>query len=435
MHRMDLFTPKSDTASPLADRMRPVTFDDVIGQDHLTGEKGLLRKACEGGLLYPFVLWGPPGTGKTTLANIVAKQSELEFFPFSAVLSGMKEVKDIMARARKIKNISGKATVVFIDEIHRFNKAQQDAFLPYVERGDIILLGATTENPSFEIRSALLSRLQVYITHPLDHEAIALVLDRAIAKDPWIGSLNIDIPTETRALIAEKNPGDARSALTLLETALSTHTDTTLLPKHVLSVMQKPDMYYDKDGEQHYNIISALHKSMRNSDVDAALYWLARMLEAGEDPLYVARRLIRFASEDVGLASPQALSMAVAAKDTVHFIGMPEGKLALAQLVVYLSTAPKSNAVYKAYKAIEKDIAQGHVYPVPLQIRNAPTKLMRDLDYGKGYQYAHDHQDKITDMDCLPEPLLGRTYYTPTQQGFEKNIEEWLKNWKELKKK
>ncbi|MCB0272084.1 MAG: replication-associated recombination protein A [Bdellovibrionales bacterium] len=432
---MDLFTQDQHTENPLADRMRPTSFGEVMGQEHLTGPEGLLSRMVAHKKFQPFILWGPPGTGKTTVAQIVASLAGFEFFYFSAVMSSMKEVKQIMQRAQKIKEISGKPTIVFIDEIHRFNKAQQDAFLPYVEHGHILLIGATTENPSFEVRGALLSRLQVFTLEPLHKEHIIKVLERAIAKDKWIQDQNTLISQDVIRLIAEKNPGDARSALTLLESAINFSTGSELLVEDVLAVMQKPDMYYDKDGEEHYNIISALHKSMRNSDTQAALYWLARMLEAGEDPLFVARRMIRFASEDIGMADPNALVFANAVKETVHFIGMPEGKLALAQLAVYLSNAPKSNSIYKAYGKIQKDISEGHVYPVPMHIRNAPTNLMKDLGYGKGYTYAHDTNEKIADMDCLPKELKNKVYFEPTEEGLEKRIKQQMSVWKEKRNK
>lgn len=430
---MDLFSAQTPMFSPLAERMRPTKFSEVIGQDHLVGPDGVLTRAIEQKSLHSFIFWGPPGTGKTTLAKIMATESSLEFIPFSAVLSGIKEVKEVMTRAQRLRELHGKPTVVFVDEIHRFNKSQQDAFLPFVERGDVLLIGATTENPSFEIINALLSRLRVYLVNELAPEQIVKVLQRAIAQDETLKKKGIEAPNDVLEFIANQSHGDARSSLTLLEATVSAAKGYVLNLDDVQRVVHKSLLYYDKNGEEHYNIISALHKSIRNSDEQAALYWLARMLEGGEEPLYIARRLVRFASEDVGLADTHALVFAMAVKDTVDFIGLPECKLALAQLVVYLSAAPKSNAIYTAYSSVEKDLADGHVYPVPLEIRNAPTKLMKELDYGKNYQYAHDSTEKTTDLKCMPDKLKNREYYKPTDQGHEKRIGERIEYWRAIR--
>jgi putative ATPase len=429
---------------PLAERMRPRTLDEIVGQDELVAPGRPLREMIDRDLLQSIILWGPPGTGKTTLARLIADLTRAEFVAFSAVLSGIKEVKDVMAAAEQRRRLTGRRTIVFVDEIHRFNKAQQDAFLPRVEKGDIVLIGATTENPSFEVNAALLSRSKVFVLKPLDEDAIVAILRRTLMDvERGLGRQNAEADDDALRAIARFANGDARAALNLLQLTLAAapqpaspkpgeggagrpRIDRALLEK----TLTHKALLYDKSGEEHYNLMSALHKSMRNSDADASIYWLARMLEAGEDPKYVARRLIRFASEDVGNADPQALAICVAAKDAVHFIGMPEGNTALAQAVLYLATAPKSNAVYMAYNeaadAAKNDIAA----PVPLHIRNAPTKLMKDLEYGKGYKYAHDEPDAIANMDCLPDNLKGREFYRPTDFGFEKEIKKRLAWWK-----
>jgi putative ATPase len=427
-------------AAPLAERMRPRTFDEIVGQEGLLAPGQPLREAIERDLLQSIILWGPPGTGKTTLARIIADTTKARFVSFSAVLSGIKEIRDVMAEAQRIRRTTGRRSIVFIDEIHRFNKAQQDAFLPRVEAGDIVLIGATTENPSFEVNAALLSRSKVFVLHGLSTDQIAGIVTRALA-DPerGLGRLGVAVDADALRVIAAYANGDARSALNLLELTVSAapgadgtrHVDVA----RVEQTIQRRALLYDKSGEEHYNLISALHKSMRNSDPDAAVYWLARMVEAGEDPLYIARRLVRFASEDVGNADPNALTVTVAAKDAVHFMGMPEGNTALAQATIYLATAPKSNAVYEAYSHAAEDAQRDVAEPVPLHLRNAPTRLMKDLAYGKGYKYAHNEAEAIADMSCLPPALEGRKYYDPKERGFEKEIKRRLDGWESIKKK
>jgi putative ATPase len=414
--------------APLADRMRPQTLDEVVGQGHLLDPGKPLRTAIERDQVPSMILWGPPGVGKTTLARIIARMTKSTFVPFSAVLSGIKEIKDIMASAEKGRR-TGRRTIVFVDEIHRFNKAQQDAFLPHVEHGNITLIGATTENPSFEVISALLSRTRVFVLKALTDEDVIPLLRRSVAREKF----NVD-EQSMRAIAALAN-GDARTALNILDLAVQGTPPGQPITKATIEQASQKTLLYDKTGEEHYNIISALHKSLRNSDADAALYWLARMLEAGEDPLYIARRLVRFASEDVGLADARALRIALDAKDAFNFIGLPEGKLALAQCVIYLAAAPKSNSVYTAYGAVVADVENTRNDPVPLHIRNAPTRLMKDLGYGKGYQYAHSLEDKVADMDCLPESLKGRKYFHPQEIGEEAKIKQRLEDVAKKKKK
>jgi len=414
--------------APLADRMRPKSLDEILGQGHLLDPGKPLRTAIERDQVPSMILWGPPGVGKTTLGQIIAKMTKSTFIPFSAVLSGIKEIKDIMAAAEKARRL-GKRTIVFVDEIHRFNKAQQDAFLPHVERGNITLIGATTENPSFEVISALLSRTRVFVLKPLSDEDAATVLKRAVSRE------NFNIDEASIGAIALLANGDARTALNILDLAMQGTPSGQPITRATIEEASQKTFLYDKTGEEHYNIISALHKSLRNSDVDAALYWLARMLEAGEDPLYIARRLVRFASEDIGLADPRALRIALDAKDAFHFIGLPEGKLALAQCVIYLAAAPKSNSVYTAYAEAAGDVENTRNDPVPLHIRNAPTGLMKNLGYGKGYQYAHDLEDKVADMDCLPDSLKGRKYYRPQEIGEEAAIKSRLEEVAKKKRK
>lgn len=424
---------------PLAARLRPRTLSEFAGQTHLLGEGKVLRRLIESDKIGSMIFWGPPGVGKTTLARIIAGRTKANFIDFSAVTSGIKEIKQVMEEAEKGRRFGSK-TILFVDEIHRFNKAQQDAFLPYVEKGSIILIGATTENPSFEVNGALLSRCKVFVLQALKTEELAGLIERALKDRRGFGDQDIDIAPDIINTIAEFANGDARSALSTLEMAvLNGDVDEkgkiTVTRETVEQCTQKKSLLYDKTGEEHYNLISALHKSMRNSDPDAAVYWLARMLEAGEDPLYVARRVTRFASEDIGLADPRALEIAVSAYQACHFIGMPECSVHLTEAVVYMSLAPKSNALYVAYERAKKDALTMLAEPVPLVIRNAPTKLMKELDYGKGYQYAHDTADKLTNMQCLPDSLLGKEYYHPTEEGTEAKFKARLEEIKDWKKK
>ena len=425
-------------SQPLAARLRPETIEEYVGQEHLLGRGRVLRRMIEQDRISSMIFWGPPGVGKTTLAQIIARMTQSAFINFSAVTSGIKEIRVVMEKAEKNRQI-GQRTIVFVDEIHRFNKAQQDAFLPFVEKGSIILIGATTENPSFEVNGALLSRCRVFVLQPLSSDDLTEMLHHALQSPRGFGGQKIEITEDLLRLIANFANGDARSALSTLEMVVlngDLKDDTVVVTKEILEqCISKKSLLYDKNGEEHYNLISALHKSMRNSDPDAAVYWLARMLEAGEDPLYVARRVTRFASEDVGMADPRALEIAVAAYQACHFIGMPECTVHLTEAVVYMSLAPKSNAMEVAYNTARVDALNMIAEPVPLVIRNAPTKLMKNLNYGKGYQYAHDTEDKLTNMQCLPDSLLGRTYYQPTEEGFEARYKERLQQIKEWKRK
>ena len=435
MEQMSLFDDR-EVYNPLASRLRPEDLDGFVGQEHLLGKGKLLRQLIEQDKIPSMIFWGPPGVGKTTLAGIIAHKTHAQFINFSAVTSGIKEIKDVMAQAENSRRM-GIKTVVFVDEIHRFNKAQQDAFLPYVEKGSIILIGATTENPSFEINGALLSRCRVFVLQALTQEDLTNLLKIAIRSEKGLGYLNVDIDDHMLDMIAMFAAGDARTALNTLEMAVTNGeigADKTTVTMEVLKqCIGKKSFLYDKKGEEHYNIISALHKSMRNTDPDAAVYWLARMLEAGEDPLYVARRLIRFASEDIGMADSHALPLAVAAYEACHFLGMPECNVHLSHAVIYLSMAPKSNSAYVAYNAAKEDAQATMAETVPLNIRNAPTKLMEELHYGSGYVYAHDNEQKVARMQCLPDGLLGRTYYHPHGQGDEPEVKKRLdeiKAWK-----
>ena len=439
MEQISLFDDRR-TSGPLADRMRPETLDEYVGQQHLLAEGKILRRMIDSDTVQSMIFWGPPGVGKTTLARIIARCTESHFIVFSAVTSGIKEIKDVMNKAENARRM-GEKTIVFVDEIHRFNKAQQDAFLPYVERGSITLIGATTENPSFEINSALLSRCKVFVLEALTADDITGLLKRAVTDERGFGNMEVEIDDDLLALIANYANGDARTALNTLELAIlngegdSVHSRVTR--EIIEQCISRKSLLYDKNGEEHYNLISALHKSMRNSDADAAVYWLARMLEAGEDPLYIARRVVRFASEDVGMADSRALEIAVAAYQACHFIGMPECSVHLTHAVVFCSLAPKSNALEVAYMTAADDARNMLDEPVPLHIRNAPTSLMKDLGYGDGYIYAHDTEEKLSAMQCLPDSLKDKKYYNPTEQGVEKRVKqrkEQIEQWKAWKR-
>jgi putative ATPase len=427
------FTPPQRPDAPLPERLRPASLGEIVGLEEILGEGRFLRNAIESDRIPSMIFWGPPGSGKTTLARIIAKTTRARFVQFSATSSSIKDIRALMEEARKLRQTRGAKTIVFIDEIHRFNKAQQDAFLPYVEAGDIILIGATTENPSFEVNSALLSRSKVVVIPALERAEVMTILRRAVA-DPSVKKFDVALTDDALDFIAATSAGDARQALNSLQLVVET-AHGSVDAESVKKILQRRSLMYDKGGEEHYNIISALHKSIRNGDADAAVYWLVRMLEGGEDPLYIARRLVRAASEDVGNADPQALVLAIAVQQTVHFIGMPEAGVALAQLAVYLAAAPKSNAVYIGYGEAVTEVRQGDNPPVPLHIRNAPTKLMKDLGYGRGYQYAHDFDEQTAAMECLPEALAGRRFYEPKDAGAEAAIRERLETMRRARKK
>lgn len=438
MEQTNMFT-MDNAPQPLAARLRPATLEEFAGQTHLLGPGKVLRRLIEGDMISSMIFWGPPGVGKTTLARIIANRTKSAFVDFSAVTSGVKEIRQVMQQAESARQL-GQRTIVFVDEIHRFNKAQQDAFLPFVEKGSIILIGATTENPSFEVNSALLSRCKVFVLKALGTEEVTGLLRRALTDGRGFGGQKVVMPEELLEAIAVFSNGDARTALSTLEMVVLNGEvqgdgSTLVTEETVAQCTSKRSLLYDKKGDGHYDLISALHKSMRNSDPDAAIYWMCRMLEGGEDPLYIARRVTRFASEDIGLADPRALEIAVAAYQACHFIGMPECSVHLTQAVTYMSLAPKSNALYVAYETAKKDAAEQLAEPVPLHIRNAPTALMKQLDYGKGYQYAHDMKDKLSAMECLPESLKGRTYYRPTQEGLEGRFRARLEEINEWKRK
>lgn len=430
------------SSAPLADRMRPSTLDEFVGQEHLVGKGKILREIIENDRPYSIIFWGPPGSGKTTLAKIIAEKTKSRFISFSAVTSGIKQIKEVMEIARYNKREHSIKTILFVDEIHRFNKAQQDAFLPFVENGTIILMGATTENPSFEVISALLSRTKTFVLYKLSHEDIKTLIERAlIDSERGLGKYNIKFSNEAIDFIARFSDGDARIAYNILELAEGAYfkenkQKTMEIDTHLIeNIIQKKALLYDKNGEEHFNLISALHKSLRDSDPDAAVYWTVRMLESGEDPLYIIRRMVRFASEDVGLADPNALQVAISTKQSFEFIGPPEGYLAIIEAVIYLALAPKSNSLYTTYNKVKSDVEEFGSLPVPYHIRNAPTRLMKDIGYGKGYKYAHDYNDAVVDQTHLPEKLLARKYYSPADRGFEKELINRLKAINILKKK